>query len=182
MSFRIWSLSFPLFHEPRGAPVVGRSVWAEFFFMREIMPQNQCARMVNLEHYALTGLLLRWLLKHPNFTHWPCCECNGWLRQYLLLGSEFRARRYCYLLGHLEVEIVAKNRSTVFWLRAPFKRFPKGHHVKPRPTFNFGFNVLHMRSFPIIVSPSHRQTLQRTTPAVLALTFSGPVPPDVRTL
>jgi hypothetical protein len=40
--------------------VVGRSVSAEFFFSwhGEIVPQDQCTRMVNLEHYALTGAAL----------------------------------------------------------------------------------------------------------------------------
>jgi len=63
MSFQIWSCSFPLFHEPRRAPVVGRSVSAEFFFHGRDNAPNQCARMVNSEHYALTGQLLRLLLK-----------------------------------------------------------------------------------------------------------------------
>jgi hypothetical protein len=69
MSFRIWSFSFPLFHEHRRAPVVARSVWAEFFFHGRDHVPNQCARMVNLEHCAMTGLLLRLLLKYRDSAH-----------------------------------------------------------------------------------------------------------------
>ena len=63
--------------------------------------------------------------------------------------SEFRARRYCGLLGHIELEIVAKNRSTVVWSWIPFKRF-KGNQVNPRCGFNREFIFRHMRSFEII--------------------------------
>ena len=92
------------------------------------------------------------------------------------LRSELLTRRYYDPFEHLEVEIMAKNRSTVV-CSIPFKRFSKGNHVKPRPAFNLKFIVRHIRSFPIAVSPSHRQTLPRTRPAVVALALSGVVPP-----
>jgi hypothetical protein len=57
----ILSLSFM---SPAGHRWLADPFGLSSFFMGEIMPQNQCARMVNFEHYALTGLLLRLLLKY----------------------------------------------------------------------------------------------------------------------
>jgi hypothetical protein len=53
-----------LFMSPAGHRWLADPFGLSSFFMGEIMPQNQCARMVNLEHYALTVLLLRLLLKY----------------------------------------------------------------------------------------------------------------------
>src|ERR1700690_3409313 len=90
------------------------------------------------------------------------------------LESEFHGQRYCALLAHLEVEIVAKNRSTVVW-SIPFQRFPKRNHVNPCPAFNVEFIVRHICSFPNHNLRSPRQTLHEHGLRLKPLTLSGPI-------
>lgn len=67
------------------------------------MPQNQCARMVNLEHYELTGLLLRWRLKHRHYAQRPPgwgFERDGLITSAIVYSPHLWVERY----PHFDVE------------------------------------------------------------------------------